>query len=414
MTAIESFTLPNGLSLIIEPMTGVRSAALTWLIPAGCIYDPEDRQGMAAMFAELILRGAGALSSRAQADLFDALGASRSADAGTHHLRLSSTMLGERIVEALPLIVDMIRVPRFDEDAIEPVRDLALQSLASLADDPQERASIACRKRHFPPPINRTHYGTEEGLQALTRDELIQGWRQRATPKRSILAIAGAVDVAAIHARVTDLTTDWQGDIPEPPVATTAPRGYGHETDETNQVQIVVMYDAPPESDSSSILERIAVTVLSGGMSSRLFSEVREKRGLCYAVSAGYASDKTFARVQAYVGTTPDKAQESLDVLIAELARMYSPNGLVTPEEFARAKVSMKASIVFAGESTAARAGALAADQHRLGRPRSLAELEARIDDVTLDQLNAYLASRAMGVMTTQTLGPRPLTPPRV
>ncbi len=414
MSSITTSTLSNGLTLIIEPMTGVRSAAITWLLPAGCALDPADRLGMSTMHAELLLRGAGDLASRAQADAFDVLGASRSADAGTHHLRLSSTMLGDRVIAALPLLVDMVLRPRFDEDAIEPVRDLALQSLASLADDPQERASIACRARHFPVPLNRSHYGDEHGLTALTRDELIEGWGRRATPGGAILAIAGAVDPAAVTDRVASLLQSWTGATPEPVITGPPSRGYAHATDETNQVQIIVMYDAPPEGDPTSMLERVAINVLSGGMASRLFTEVREKRALCYSVSAGYGSNRSEARVLAYVGTTPDKAQESLDVLFAELHRIYSPAGAVTREEFDRAKVSMKASVVFAGESTAARAGSLAADQHRLGRPRSLSELEAQIDAVTLDDLNAYLATRRMGVPTIQTLGPRPLAPPRI
>ena len=414
MSSIITNTLSNGLTLIIEPMTGVRSAAVTWLLSAGCAMDPDDRLGMSTMHAELMLRGAGDLKSRAQADAFDVLGASRSAESGTHHLRLSSTMLGDRVLNALPLLVDMVRCPRFDEDAIEPVRDLALQSLASLADDPQERASIACRARHFPAPLNRSHYGTEDGLTALTRDELMEGWRTRARPGGSILAIAGAVDATAVIDRVASLLQGWEGSSSEPTISGPPPRGYAHAADETNQVQIIVMYDAPPEADATSMLERVAVNVLSGGMASRLFTEVREKRGLCYSVSAGYGSNRTQARVLAYVGTTPDKAQDSLDVLFAELRRIYSPAGAVTREEFDRAKVSMKASVVFAGESTSARAGSLAADQHRLGRPRSLSQLEEQIDAVTLDDLNAYLATRHMGTPTIQTLGPRPLNPPRV
>ncbi|MEL6797289.1 MAG: insulinase family protein, partial [Planctomycetota bacterium] len=152
--------------------------------------------------------------------------------------------------------------------------------------------------------------------------------------------------------------------------------------------------------------------VLSGGMSGRLFTEVREKRGLCYAVSAGYRGDDRFGAFSAYVGTTPERAQESLDVLTAELRRIRTPEGAVTADEFERARTGMRANIVFHGESTAARASALVADYQKLGRARTLDEMTAAIDAVTLDSLNEHLAETPLGGATLQTLGPKELTPP--
>jgi predicted Zn-dependent peptidase len=130
---------------------------------------------------------------------------------------------------------------------------------------------------------------------------------------------------------------------------------------------------------------------------------------LCYAVAAGYRGDKTYGGVSAYVGTTPERAQESLDVLRGELERITTPAGKVTPEEFNRAKIGLKSSLVFSGESTAARAGTLGADVRRLGKPRSLEEAAAEVEGVTLEQLNAYLSKRELGKMTIQTLGPAAL-----
>ena len=139
---------------------------------------------------------------------------------------------------------------------------------------------------------------------------------------------------------------------------------------------------------------------------------MREKRGLCYSVSASYATERTFGRILAYVGTTPERAQESLDVLVAELLRIGTPDGVVTRDEFDRAIVGLKSSLVFSGESTGARAVALARDQFRLGLGRTLDELADELDQVTLDQVNAYGQTRTMGRVTIQTLGPDALTPP--
>jgi predicted Zn-dependent peptidase len=412
MERITAITLDCGMTLVVESMPGVRSAALSWLIPAGTANEPEGLEGLSALWAELVMRGAGGLSSREHADALDRLGIGRSTDTGSYHLRIAATMVGDRLLEGLGLIVDMLLRPRFEAEAVEPARDLALQALESLKDDPHERAAIAAKRRHFPVPLNRSGLGTVEGLTRISRDQIVQGWLERARPVGSILAVAGAVDAAALAGRLNGLLAGWSGAAPGYQRGPAAPRGYAHESDRTNQVQIVILGDAPPETHADSMLEKVAVSVLSGGMSGRLFTEVREKRGLCYSVSAGYSSGKEFGSIVGYVGTTPERAQMSLEVLLAEMERVNTPEGRVQPEEFQRAITGMKSRLVFSGESTAARASALAYDMHRLGRPRGLDEMARAIDGVSLASLNAYLSRRRAGVLTIQTLGPAPLVPP--
>lgn len=411
MNPITVRRLACGMPLIVESMSGVKSAALTWLLPAGTAAEPTDRLGLAGIVTEMLMRGAGDLDSRGHADALDRLGVGRSADASGMHVRIGATMLGARINDVLPLIVDMVRRPRFEESALEPARDLALQALEGLHDDPQERCMVSARLRHFPEPHGRSQLGTEPGLKGVTIGDVRAFWAGRARPEGSILAVAGAVEADAVEARLNGLLSGWSGVAAEPSMGPPAARGYAHEEDATNQVQIVVIGDAPPEPHADSTLEKVVVSVLSGGMAGRLFTEVREKRGLCYAVSAGYGAGKMFGSLLAYVGTTPERAQESLDVLRAELARIGTPAGAVTDDELRRAVVGMKSRLVFSGESSAARAAALAADQYRLGRPRSLGEMAREIDAVTLDALNAYLARRRTGSVTIQTLGPKALTP---
>lgn len=412
MGEIITRTLQCGAPLIVERMDGVRSAAVSWLLPCGGAFDPEDRLGRAAMWGELLMRGGGSLNSREQADAFDRLGVSRGTEPGAFTFRIGATLLGERLVEALPLLTDMVLHPRMDADGVEPARDLALQALASVNDDPQERAGLLIRAKHQHHPLDRSGLGTEAGLRSLTREELADGWAACARPAQSIFAAAGVVDVDRLEASLNTLLRGWMGSNPEPPTGPTPPRGYHHEHDDTNQVQILVAHDAPAEPHPDSLLEKLVVGVLSGGMAGRLFSEVREKRGLCYSVNAGYRGDRDYGAVTAYVGTTPERAQDSLDVLWGELQRIMSTPGKVTAEEFERARIGMKSGLVFSGESTSARASALASDQRRLGRPRSLEEIAAKIDAVTLDQLNAYLARRSLGKVTIVTLGPRELRSP--
>jgi len=413
MTTIAVHTLRCGMPLITEVNPAVRSASVCWLLPVGSAADPADREGLSTLLSELIFRGAGANDSRAQADALDALGLARGADVGGQFLRLTATMLGDRLEPALALLADIARAPRLDPDAVEPARALALQALAGLKDQPQERAGILLSQRHNPPPINRSGLGTEAGLRSATPDDLARQWSARARPVGSILAVAGAIDPVALARRLDALLDGWTGEAALVPAGPSLTRGtYLHEPDDSAQVQILLAHDAPREADPDSILERIVASVLSGGSSSRLFTEVRERRGLCYSVSASYSAEKDWGRVTGYVGTTPEKAQQSLDVLLAELARIATPAGAVTLEEFARAVVGYKSRLVFSGESTAARAGALASDWHRLGRARALSDLASRVEAVTLPEVNAYLRRRAPGATTIVTLGPSPLTPP--
>ena len=412
MNKIVFTQLSCGIPLLLEPMSGVRSAGLCWLIPAGAVHDPSDRLGMAAVHREMLLRGAGDLDSRGHADAMDRVGAGRSTGVSTFHLSLASSFVGSRTSEVLPLLADMVTKPRLDEESLEPAASLAVQEIESLADDPQRRAVLAARALHYPQAVGRSGLGTKAGIESLTHDEVVQGWGARAQPGESILALAGDIDPSAVTDQLEHLLKDWTGESTSFDEGKPGARGYDHISDDANQVQIILLQDAPPETDENSTLERVVISVLSGGMASRLFTEVREKRGLCYSVSASYAAERTFGRVLAYVGTTPERAQESLDVLVAELQRIGTPKGAITQDEFDRAIIGLKSSLVFSGESTGARAVSLARDQFRLGRGRTLDELAQNLDRVTLSQVNDYAQTRTMGRVTIQTLGPDPLTPP--
>lgn len=417
MPEIATHTLSCGMPVILESMSGVRSIGINWLVPAGFATDPEDRQGLCAMLAELVFRGAGELDSRAQADAMDRLGVSRSCEPGSHHLRLGFALTGDRLLDALAPIVDMVRRPRMEEESIEPTRDLCVQAIESLADDPQQRAILAARARHNDWPFSRSGLGTKEGLAAATRNDLLAHWSARVRPGGSILAIAGDLPperAKRVIDRLEELLKDWRGEAPGVTTRASTSRGsYEHITDPSTQVQVVLVHDAPAEKHPDAKLERIVSSVLSGGMSCRLFSEVREKRGLCYSVSQSYATDRDYGRCLAYVGTTPERAQESLDVLTAELARISTPAGAVTPDEFQRAIIGIKSNIIFSGESSGARAGALATDMHRLGRARSLDEIAEPYRTMKIDDVNQYLARRSTGLKTIVTLGPAALTPPK-
>lgn len=407
MQEIHTHRLSNGLTLLAEPMPGVRSLAMTLITPAGIARQHEEQQGVATMLADMVERGAGGQSSRAFSEALDTLGVHRSTSAGNRHLRFNATLIGENLDAALPLLLQQALSPNLDAAELEPVRDLCLQEIAALEDDPQRRAMIKLRQHHFPEPFGRPSDGIAEHLQSLTLDDIRAFWQSGVVPTGSILAFAGQVDWPRLKDTVAKLTGDWTGQVDEIQASGDPLRGYTHLEADTEQVHIGLGYDAPADPDETSMLQRAAVSVLSGGMSSRLFTEVREKRGLCYSVYASYAGMRDRGAVLGYAGTTTPRAQETLDVFIAELHRLAKG---VEANELQRALVGMKARLVMQGESSGARAGAIAADQYVHGRPRTLAELTDRIDTVTLEDVNRFVAEHPAQDLTLVTIGPQKLS----
>jgi predicted Zn-dependent peptidase len=187
------------------------------------------------------------------------------------------------------------------------------------------------------------------------------------------------------------------------------PGNVHHEPQASEQTHIGIAWPSVPETSEDYYTVRMAVEVLSGGMSGRLFTEVREKRGLCYSVWAGYSSLKGLGSIFGYAGTSNDRAQATLDCFVGELHRLQKG---VTTQELDRAKIGIKASTIMQGESTSARAGAIAHDFFMRGRIRTLEEIKAAIDAVTVDRVNAYLKDHPAGPFTFVTVGPKALKMP--
>jgi len=408
-STVQTIKLACGMPLIVEPSDTVASAALTWLLPVGSAADPHDGDGYSALLSELLFRGAGNLTSREFSDALDRLGVQRASSVGTYHMSISVTMLGDRLLDALPLIVQMVRQPTLDPEALNAVRSLCVQELESLNDDPQHLVMLRLREHHLPAPFNRHGYGDEQVLNHASAEQLREHWHRRAVPGGSILAVAGAVDPQALNEALDRELDGWTGDAPEPTEQQPAERGSHHDTQETAQVHLGLACDAPPEADENAMLDRLAIGVLSGGTSGRLFTEVRQKRGLCYSVGASYRTTRDWGNIRMYAGTTPQRAQETLDVCVEEFEKMRAG---ATQQEFDRATIGLKSKLIMQGESTGARSGALASDYFRLGRARSFDELAGEIDAVSLDQLNTYLASRRFSPLTMACIGPTALQMP--
>lgn len=407
MTQIHLHTHPSGLTLLVQPIDGVASVGMTLLLPAGVVHEPPGRSGLAEITGEMVLRGAGELDSKQFTAALDRLGVHRSVEVQTFHTRLGATLKGDRLPAALPLLFDIFRRPMLKEIDLAPSVQLAVQAIEALEDDPQQKVMIELKKLHQPQPIGRSTMGEIADLQKLTLREVRDFHRRCYRPQNAILAFAGAVDFARIRALVDPLLDDWNGasDTVITPDRARPGKSHHHHA-ESAQQHIGLAYDTIGEASPEAMLQRLAVAVLSGGMSGRLFTEVREVRGLCYSVYASYWATRDRGTIYAYCGATPRRAAETLAVLRQELVRLSDG---IAADEFARAVIGLKSRLVMQGESTSARAAAIAADQYILGRPRTLEEIAARIDAVTLDQLNAFVKQHRPTTMTCLTIGPEKL-----
>ena len=402
-------TFPNGLTLLVERMPGVQSGAMTFLLDAGASTDPVDRSGSATVLSDLVLRGAGNRDSRTLTAYLDSLGLQRSSSVGIHHSRFGSAALAERVLEAPPTYADIVRRPHLPADGFEAARDLALQSLEGIEDEPRQKLMIKLREWHFPSPFGRNTMGDKDQLEKLTLEASKADWQRRYRAKNAILALAGNIDFNRAKDAVEKTFGDWQSGEPVTLQPAPPPGNYRHEPQQSEQTHIGIAYPSLPETHDDYYTLRLAMEVLSGGMSGRLFTEVREKRGLVYNVWAGYSSLKGSGSILGYAGTSNDRAQATLDTFVAELFRLQDG---VTEDELKRAKTGLKASTIMQGESTSSRAGAIAHDFFMRGRIRTLDEIKTAIDAVTLDHVNAFLKKNPPGPFTIVTVGPKELKLP--
>jgi predicted Zn-dependent peptidase len=396
----------NGLTLLGERIPAMQSAAMTLLLPAGSAGDPVYRSGSAAVLSDLVLRGAGERDSRQLTDYLDSLGLQRSTGASVYHTRFACAAVAERVIESLPAYADIIRRPHLPAAGFKAARELAMQALQGLKDDPRQMLLVKLRECFLPFPLGRNPMGNAGDLKNLTLESCREEWKKRYHANGAILALAGNIDFA----RVRDAAQRHFSELPtssERPLKLVWPtRSVHHVKQKSEQTHIGIAYRAAPETDPDYYAIRAAMEAFGGGMSSRLFTEVREKRALCYSVWAGYTSLKPMGGILSYAGSSNDRAQATLDCIVSEIHRLSKG---ITQGELDRAKIGLKAGTIMQGESTSARCGTIAQDFFMRGRIRTLDEIKREIDRLTIKRVNAYLRDHPPGPFTIVTVGPKPL-----
>ena len=397
--------LSNGLTIVGEPMPSKQAAAFNFLIPAGSATEPRGKDGLTGVVESASYRGAGAYDARELSDALDGLGLSRGGGAGVEFTTFGGATLGLYLPEALELYADIILRPHFEEWEAE--RALAIQGLQGLEDSPSSQTFYELRRRYFQSGHARSPMGTIEGLENLTLEDLRADHQMRFKPQGAILALAGNFDWQQTISHVEQLFADWHGAAPAVgPTQTVSEPLWAHIPADKAQQQIAIAYQTIAPDDARNTDYRLAMAILSGGMGARLFTEVREKRGLVYSVSASANGHRGFGYTLAYASTTPERADETLEVTIGELRRMSEG---VSQDELDRARIKTLTSLIMQEESSRARAGALARDFWILGRVRPLDEITEKINDVTPASIAAFYESCPVGEPSVMTLGAQEL-----
>lgn len=408
MISIQIHHLSNGLTLVGEPAPSKQAAAFTFLLAAGSATEPLGKDGLTNVLESASYRGAGSYNARELSDALDGLGLSRGGGAGIETTTYGGATLGLYLPDALELYADIILRPRFEDWEAE--RALAIQSLQGLDDSPSRKTFVALRRNYFTSAHRRETMGTVEGLESLTLDDLRADHANRFKPQGAILAVAGQFDWEQTVALVEKLFGDWQGSAPEVPAPQTVQTPlWQHIAEDKAQQQIAIAYRTIAPDDARNYSYRLAMAILSGGMGARLFTEVREKRGLVYSVSASANAHRGLGYTLAYAGTTPERAQETLEVVLGELKRMEEG---VSSDELDRARTKTLTSLIMSEESSRARAAALARDYFILGRVRPLDEITEQINAVTPDSIAEFYQSCPVGACSVVTLGSKSLARP--
>lgn len=405
--------LSNGIELIGQYMPSLSSITFGFQLDAAVIHEPEDKQGLAHLFEYMLFQGTKQKDARALNEAFESLGARKGASTSLETAQVYAQIVNTKFDATLELISEVVRTPTFPRDELEQMRSLVLQEIRRRDDEPMSRIFELIRTNFYQgTALSRPALGTSESVAQLQRPDLRAFWQERYRPNITLFAIAGKFDWDHVVSRVEQLFGDWQGSATPSPEQHPRPEArVTLEHQEGKQEHLAMMFPFPSYTDPDFYAAQVVGEVLGGNMASRLFVEVREKRGLVYGVSAGLTSNKAIGAIRIYAGTTPEQGRECLQVIVNELRKLEQDG--ITADELERAKVQLKSENVMRGEGSGARMGAITRSWWYERKLRTIQEIKESIDGVTQEQvlevLRRYsplhpLAVAAIGPLTQDEL----------
>ena len=386
-------TLPSGVRIVTEAMPSVRSAALGFFVGTGSVMETEPVAGWSHLLEHMIFRGTSRFASEEIDEIFDAMGAELNAGTGKESTSVYSRVLDVHLERAFDVIGEMVACPLLGADDLANEREIVVEEIAMYEDDPHDLVHDLLGEAVFGEhPLGRPVIGTRASVGAAQAPALQAFHAERYVPGDIVIAAAGSVDHDALVALAERL--DLPGvpgahgpAAPAPPAQLTPQRRFLEK--DTEQYHLTLGAQGIARDDERRHALRVLDTILGGSSSSRLFQEVREKRGLAYAVYSFAAQHEGTGQIGIYVGTRPDNVGIAMRVIAAELERLRQDG--VAARDLDRAKDNAKGRAVLALESTSARMNRLGASV-LAGLPLlSLDEVVERIEAVTADEVNALL-----------------------
>lgn len=383
--------LDSGVRIVTEAMPSVRSAALGFFIGTGSRAEAPDEAGLSHLLEHLVFRGTGRFSSLEIDQIFDGMGAELNAGTGKESTSVYSRVLDRHVPRAFDVMADMVWRPTLAEADAE--RQVVLEEIAMYEDDPQDKVFDVLGTAVFgDDPLGRPIIGRAEVIAGTPVEQIADFHRARYVPANVVVAAAGSIDHDSIVALAESTLGAAPSGAPAPePLAPPARLPEARfERKDTEQYHVCLGGPGLARDDERRYALRVLDAILGGTSSSRLFQEVRERRGLAYSVHSFASQYHGTGQVGLYVGTRGDNVAEALRVIGDELRRFQDTPA--TAGELDRARENVKGRIVLSLESTGTR-------MHRLGSGvlaglpiPSLDELIERIDAVTLADLEALAA----------------------
>jgi predicted Zn-dependent peptidase len=398
-------TLECGVRVVSEPVPAVRSVALGFWIGAGSAHERDAEAGISHLLEHMLFRGSARYGSEEIDQIFDGMGAELNAGTDKEATSVYSRVLDRHLARAFDVIADMVWRPAMGE--LEAEREVVLEEIAMYEDDPQDRVFDVLGEAVFGGhPLGRAVIGRAEVIRAVTREQLRAFHASRYNPADVVIAAAGSVDHDALVA-MTQAAAEAGGEpfVAAPAEAPAFERRVRFLRKDTEQYHLCLGGRGIARDDERRFALRVLDNVLGGGASSRLFQEVRERRGLAYSVFSFSNLYAHTGEVGLYVGTRPENLEEAVAVLAAELERFVREPA--DAQELERARENAKGRLVLAMESTAARMNRLGSSVLCELPILSMEEVIAHLDAVTPDDLRALAGELFSGSeLSVAAIGP--------
>ena len=381
-------TLSNGLRVVTETMPGLQSASIGIWVSAGGRHERVEQNGIAHFLEHMAFKGTKRRSALQIAEEIEDVGGYINAYTSREVTAYYARVLKADTALALDVVADILRNPVFDPREIETERHVILQEIGQALDTPDDVIFDWLQEAAYPDQaIGRTILGETERVQSFGRADLATFVKEHYGPGQMILSAAGAVDHDTIVTQAEALFGDMTA---RPGAQATAARFVGGEQavdKPLEQAHIALAFDAPGYRDPAFYTAQIYSIALGGGMSSRLFQEIREKRGLCYTIFAQNGAYADTGMMTVYAGTSGAELPELARLTIEEMKRAAES---LSVAETDRARAQMKAGLLMGLESPSSRAERMARMIQIWGKVPPITETVARIDAVTQEDLRAF------------------------